>query len=88
MVEVSRQEVFMTYLEVLLLIQERQEKILSQDMQALITDQHRYLRDSSTSDSPWQEDPEPGKPEQRFGRGGCYYVWLQVKDCTPLRSQT
>ncbi len=65
----------MTYIETLTLIQERKEKVLSQDTRFLITDQHRYVREIDTPESAWHEDTEPGKPEKKFGRGGEYWVW-------------
>jgi hypothetical protein len=65
----------MTYLETLLLIESRGEKHLSADTRFIITDKHRYIRGLDTPESAWQEDPEPGAPERRYGRGGEYWVW-------------
>lgn len=65
----------MTFLELLLLIEERGEKVLGAELNAMFTQQHRYLRELDTSDSSWKEDTEPGRPEKRWGRGGEYYIW-------------
>jgi hypothetical protein len=65
----------MTYIEMLLLIQERAEKSLAADTRFIITDKHRYVRDIDGGESPWQQDKEPGAPERRQGRGGEYWVW-------------
>jgi hypothetical protein len=61
----------MTYMDVLLLIQERQEKVLAQDSTSLTTTTRHYLRVNGE----WQEDPTPGAPAQRYGRSGTYWVW-------------
>lgn len=63
----------MTYVEVLLLIQKREETVLTQETQYIISNKHRYLRSVDVLD--WQEDAEPGVPELHFGRGGSYYIW-------------
>lgn len=65
----------MTYMEILMLVQERGEHILGQDTRSLFTDKHRYLRDLDTPETAWREDPEKGAPEKRYGRSGSHYVW-------------
>ena len=69
----------MNFLEVLILIQGRGEKILAQDVNPLITDKHRYLRAQETA-SPWKQDLEPGAPEKRWGKGGEYWVWKRKEE--------
>jgi hypothetical protein len=66
----------MDYSQTLLLIQERGEHILFQDVQFLITDSHRYMR----VDGEWIEDVVPGGPVKKFGRGGEYYVWIRMEE--------
>lgn len=63
----------MTYLDVLMLAQERGEHFLNQDSDSLITNKHRYFRQEDNGE--WMEDKEPGAPEARWGRGGQYYAW-------------
>jgi hypothetical protein len=70
----------MTYIETLLLIQERGETVLNQDVRALITNQHRYIREIDQAESCWREDNEPGAPERHFGRGGEYYIWKRTEE--------
>jgi hypothetical protein len=65
----------MTYLEVLLLTQERGEHILAQGLRDVITDAHRYLRQLDDAESAWKEDTEPGAPEKKWGKSGPYYIW-------------
>jgi hypothetical protein len=63
----------MTYIEMLLRIEERQERTLAHNVHSVITDKHRYLR----VDGAWVEDTEEGAPEKRVGRGGEFYVWVR-----------
>lgn len=63
----------MTYIELLLFVQERGEKILGQDIRSLITDKHRYIRDLEQES--WFEDKEPGSPEKHTTRSGEIWVW-------------
>lgn len=70
----------MTFLEVILLIQQRGEKTLTHESRFLITETRRYIRDFDGGESPWREDLEPGKPEKMYGRGGEYYVWKRDED--------
>jgi hypothetical protein len=65
----------MTYIEVLLLTQERGERILAQGLRDVITDAHRYLRGLDEPADAWKEDTEPGAPEKRWGKSGEYFVW-------------
>jgi hypothetical protein len=65
----------MTYLETLLLIENRGEITLGQDVRFIITNKHRYIRQIDTPENTWLEDTEPGKPEQHYGKEGMYYVW-------------
>jgi hypothetical protein len=64
----------MTYIEMLLLIEEKQEHTLAHNVSSLITEKRRYLR---ADDATWAEDAEPGAPERRVGRGGEYFVWVR-----------
>ena len=66
----------MDYFEILTLIETRQEKVIFQDSFTLISNLHRYLR----VDSQWVEDLEPGKPEERYGRNGKYWIWKRDQD--------
>jgi hypothetical protein len=60
------------YSETLLLIEDRQEKILAQDIRSLITNCHRYLRGINGE---WSQDLEPGAPEEKYTRGGVVWIW-------------
>jgi hypothetical protein len=66
----------MNYLETLLLIEERSEKILAQESNALITNKHRYVRASGD----WSEDLEPGMPVEKYTKGGKIYVWSKLEN--------
>lgn len=69
----------MTYIETLLLIQQRGEKTLTQDTRAIITDKHRYLRQFDDPENAWKEDTEVGTPERHYGRSGEYYIWKRTE---------
>jgi len=76
----------MTYLETLLLIDSRQEKVLAQESRFLITNAHRYIRQLDTAEDAWIEDTEPGAPEKKFGKGGEFWAWRrQELDDKPLQ---
>lgn len=61
----------MTYIEMILLLEGRGEKTLSQDISSLITNKHRFLR----SQEGWSEDMVPGFPESRQAKGGTVWIW-------------
>lgn len=63
----------MTYIEMLLLVQQSGDKILEQGINTLFTQHHRYIRQLDATE--WQEDMEPGLPEMHHGRGGAYHIW-------------
>jgi hypothetical protein len=66
----------MTFIETLLIIQQRDEKILTQEVSSIITDQHRYFREPGENDEgPWQQDLLPGAPERHYGRSGEFWTW-------------
>ena len=67
----------MNYSETLLLIEERQEKILAQDLRSLVTNSHRYLRGS---DGVWFQDEVPGSPEKKYTREGEIYYWKRAEN--------
>jgi hypothetical protein len=69
----------MTYLEIILLIQERKETVLTEEVSSVITNSHHYIRQSGE----WVEDMEPGAPEKHFGRSGEYYVWVKAIEDSP-----
>lgn len=77
----------MRYVDILLLIEQRGETTLAQEARAIITDAHRYLRELDAAEDAWIEDTEPGKPEQRYGRGGSYYAWKreEASDDVPIQ---
>jgi hypothetical protein len=62
----------MTYFDILTLIEQRGEQVLTDTVNDLVSNQHHYYRQE---DGDWVEDKEPGKPDQQWGRGGSYYVW-------------
>lgn len=64
----------MTYVEILLFIQGQGDNVLAQGINDIITKHRRYLRVPGEVSS-WKEDTEPGAPEEKFGRGGKYYIW-------------
>ena len=66
----------MTYLDTLLLIEERAENILAQDSRTLITNTRRYLR----TDGNWAEDLLPGTVEKRYTKGGEQYYWKRTEE--------
>jgi hypothetical protein len=66
----------MDYLETLLLIEERQESILAQDIRTLITTKHRYFR----TEGVWSEDMYPGMPVEKYTKGGMIYVWNRLEE--------
>lgn len=75
----------MTFVETILLIQQRGEKTLGSDTRFIITDKHRYMRGLDNPESAWKEDTEPGAPERAVGRGGEYYIWKrQELDDKPI----
>jgi hypothetical protein len=53
----------MTFIEVLLTIQERGEKVLSDKIFSIQTDKFLYAR---TSDGQWEQRPLPPTPEEKF----------------------
>jgi hypothetical protein len=61
----------MEYVDILLLIEDRKESFLAQDINSLITDRNRYFR----NESGWSQDLEPGHPESKNGRGGQVWYW-------------
>lgn len=65
----------MNYLDILLMIAERQENILNQDSSTLITNAHRYLRQSGD----WIEDPNPGVPVEKYTRAGKVWAWNKTE---------
>jgi hypothetical protein len=66
----------MNYLDTLLLIEERSESILAQDIRTLITTKHRYLR----TDGVWLEDLDHGMPVEKYTKGGMIYVWNRLEE--------
>ena len=70
----------MTYLELILLIQERQEKVLTDETYSLVTDKRHYIRQIDVPENEWKEDPEPGAPEKHFGRSGEFYIWKRSEE--------
>jgi hypothetical protein len=64
----------MTYIELLMLIQERKETSLSQDVRCIITDKHRYIKEVG-----WTEDTEPGAPEKHYDRSGLRWIWKKTE---------
>lgn len=67
----------MTYLETILLIEERNERTLNQDVRFIITDKHRYIRRLDDGECTWHEDQEPGTPKEMYGKSGKYYIWVK-----------
>jgi hypothetical protein len=65
----------MTYCEVLLLIESREEHILAQEAHSLITNVHRYLRDQGE----WVEDFVPGAPVEHYGKNGMTFLWKRAE---------
>lgn len=65
----------MTFVETLLLIEERKETILFQDSTQLITAQHRYHR----IDNNWTENATPGIATPHYGKEGMFYSWQTIE---------
>lgn len=65
----------MNYSDLLMLIVERGESILTQESSTLITNVHRYLRQSGD----WIEDKEPGNPVEKYTRGGKVWQWNRTE---------
>jgi hypothetical protein len=70
----------LTYIEMLLLIEEKKERTLAHNVNSLITEKRRYLR---ADDASWAEDAIAGAPERRVGRGGEFYVWVRAEEPMP-----
>jgi hypothetical protein len=66
----------MNYADVLLLIEERQEKILAQSTHSLVTDKNHYLR----LHGEWTQDQTPGSPEKKYTREGEVYFWKRAEN--------
>ena len=62
----------MTFIELVMFLAERGEKILTHKDHEIISTQYRYCRDDKRN---WVRDNEPGSPKVMYGRGGAYYVW-------------
>jgi hypothetical protein len=69
----------MTYLDILLLIEERKERALAQEPRFIITDKHRYIRQLDDPESAWQQDMEPGAPKEMYGKSGKYFIWEKTE---------
>jgi hypothetical protein len=75
-VELYRHEVFqMTYIEMLLMVEQSGEATLAQDVRFLITEKHRYIRQLDAPEGCWMQDTEPGAPEKRYTRSGLEWIW-------------
>jgi hypothetical protein len=61
----------MTFCELLLLLQERKERILKQDPHSIITQQHLYLRNQEG----WAESPIAGSAQSKYGKSGEIWFW-------------
>ena len=61
----------MSWLELIMFIGERGEKILEHRASEVLTDKHRYYRVNGL----FIKDQEEGSLDTVYGRGGAQYVW-------------
>ena len=75
----------MTYIEMLLMVEQSGEATLAQDVRFLITEKHRYIRQLDTPEDAWTQDTEPGAPVEKYTRSGLEWIWKrQELPETPL----
>jgi hypothetical protein len=68
----------MNYVDTLLMIQETNEVVLSQEAKSMFTATRRFVR----VDEDWVLDPEPGMPVEKYTKGGKIFVWSRSEEDT------